>query len=525
MAAVDLGLERQTADKNVKSLLALVKRIGKTQDHKEQEARNVIAEILYPSAKSDPEEVRPKSAPPKHGAFFEAILRAFQEDAKSKPPKGFKAGGASALILELAIDEGSELLAIRKTLRSYVIEQGLAVLQPDGELLSLREPLKELVKAISGLSDPASRAEHLTTAEWLDLVELYRRILQAHCDPSANSDGGELPLRNGLANSFTSASPSGTPLSTSRSTSVAPRAADKTPNSIENPEFFDESVEHLSRLFAVPHAPVLEEARMNVELLFNVLTLSRPTGRVTSQCAAFQCVASVLSAALTEDMELCFFIVKGVMPHIRRLFPLRSEKERYLKEQMLTIMITANGFLRRFKIESTDHHFFDEAERLAELFKAAYLTRTTEGSMLTVEDLLFSRGRLQTPFGFKAFDLRLGESNVEQSWALLRSFALLSDLLQKRDAGLHSGHGTGSVTETPKKRRRVEASTAIHKLLSTASRTEGNDLLAILHLLVFIILETRVEHSDYQTVLELIIPLISKDRPEIANWSMIVVTW
>ena len=525
MAVVDVGLERRTAEKHVKSLVSLVKRIGKTQDQKEQEARNDIADILYPSSKRDPEEVRPKAAPPKHGAFFEAIIQALQEDATSKPTKGFKPGGAPALILQLAIDEGGELLAARRTLRSYVIGQVLAVLSPNEKLLSLREPLKELVKAISGLSEPASRAEHLSTPEWLDLAELYRRIIQYHCDPSTVENAGDLPLRNGISDSFVSATPSSTPLSTSRSTSVAPRANDKTSKSIDNLEVLDEPVEHLSRLFAVPHAPLLEEARTNIELLLNVLTLSRPTGRVTSQCAAFQCIASILSASLTEDVELSFFILKEALPHIRRLFPLRSEKERYLKEQMLSIMIFANGFMRRYEIDSTDRAFFDEAERLSELFKTAYFTRTTEGSMLTVEDLIFSRERPLTPFGYKAFDLWLGESNVEQSWALLRTFALLSDLQQKRDANLRSGHGTDGMTEIPKKRRRVEAQTATQKLVETAGKSEGNELLATLHLLVFILLENHVEHSDYQRVLELVVPLISKDRPEIANWSMIAVTW
>ena len=422
--------------------------------------------------------------------------------------------------LSTALEARGQALSDKKqrTAAIKIILDGLsrhedAVFQP---------PADDYIKLLKTTLSFPPNVEHLSTEQWAELAKLCQDSLEKYCKALREPFSDELSVRNESSRSFTNVSGSGTPGSSSRSASVARKPNATGSRFIVDTATVDNLLSSLSQLFAVPHAPILEGAHETLDVLFDVLSLTANTSRVEGHCAAFTCITLVFQAALTEDVELCLFIIRRAVPHIRRLFPAKTNQ--VLREQMLIITIYAETFWHRIVTDSSDQDMLNELLRLAEALKIEYLSRA-ERALLKIEDIAFGSTNQSTPLAYRTLTFRGGDGRVEQAWALLRTVTLLMDLSHTQANSANSGEAVERDSGLPKKRRRLEQTSMLRAFIETVAISEGKELLSNLHLLTFVVLESSLKPGDSRTILEATIPLVSNDSPELASWAMIIVAW
>ena len=380
----------------------------------------------------------------------------------------------------------------------------------------------DYTKALKSLLDYAPHAEHLPTEQWAEVANLCQQGIAKYCESLRTTGSDELAVRNGSGRSFTTASRSGTPASTGWSASVARKATAPTPRAGADAAMLDDLLVSLSHLFSVPHAPILDDARSALEVIFEFLGLTRSLSNVEGQRAAFVCVTSILSVALTEDVDLCLWIVKCVVPHIRRLFPAKSNQA--LRDQMLIIMLYSQSFLTRWESGSGDEETISELRKLAETLRFEYSTRPTR-FLLRLDDLLFSTHDALGPLRYNAVRFRTDEGRVEQTWAQLRTIAVFADIGATRTDVAPSAKLEDEDEDLPSKRRRIEQPTLLRAVLSGVASAEDSEVLAALHILMLFSLESRLQIENRHKALDVVVPLISNENSDVADWAMVVVAW
>ena len=450
-------------------------------------------------------------------SFFDALFDAVHSGKSNIRRSNKDYAPAYLNAFRLAVESCSHALADKK-FRSYVIKAILDEFESD----EISEPTADgYVKVLRSILQYIPHAEHLSLREWRDLTGHLKSSIQELC-ASQNSTEDDLAVRTASGRSFNTNSQSGTPLSLSRSTSMNHKNVERPSQAIGSSSRLDDLISCLSHLFSVAHAPVLDDARSLVEILFEYLDSAYQSTHMAGKLAAFKCILQVLTAAVTEDIELCFVVIKRSIPHVRRLFLPRTDGA--LKEQLLALLLYAESFLHRSLTDRNDREWHHELESLVEVLQSEYRKRA-EKSLLSIEDLRFGRREPCTSLDNRAFGMRTGEDHAEQCWAILKTSNSISRLLQDQHARHVAKDEVHDVLDTPRKRRRVEHSTMAGRLLAQATRSDGDELLSNLQLIAFSVLEDNLSWADFKAVADFAVPLITSDEPTFASWAVVIATW
>ena len=422
---------------------------------------------------------------------------------------------ACAEVLRLAVEVGLGAIRYKKTVKDLLEHIIQTLPSPDGHFV---EPIaRDYIKALRTILSHQPHAEHIEEEQWRDLVTFCNDSIRFYSQSRGESDSQSLAVRNGSSRSR--ASRSETPASVNGSFAPIRKSTKTDSTKSEIGQNLDELMLCLSYLLSVPHAEILESSQATLDSLFEFLQETAPQGRPQSQEAAFECISTILSTAVMENVELATWILKAAVTQIRRLWS--SKNPQSLKESMLMVLVYGERLIPRLLQHDVEEDR-NELERLLDVLRSDYLERLNK-DLLSIDDFDLNgpdakKGATQI-FSNASFRLRTGNRESESSWSLLESIALIftSLYLAPRSVPYHED------IEGPKKRRKIEE--PINDLLDDISLSSDAKKLAAIQVFVFVSTRVTFTKTTLQCVMDYLVPLLTSRLATVSNWSTLAMTW
>lgn len=416
-----------------------------------------------------------------------------------------------ASVLRLAVEVGVHTIRY-KTVRALIDHITQTLPHSDDHYC---EPIAaDYVKALRIIVEQQSHREHLSKEEWQALVDFcIDGVQHVSSLDDISCSVSSLPNVSTIASRASTSSTLGSSLGRVRNPGL------KSPSDGNAIRIVDEFAVCLSCLMATSNAPIMDKASLVVNTLLELLHMPSKGGNNKS---LFMSLNSVLARCTTEDINLAQHIFKASLPHIRRLWQVKSIG---LKEEMLTTLIYGQQLMPSFTQMDDYHDYRSDLEGVFDICIAEYGKRL-ERDQLQAEDIVVT-WRLggterQTASHMHVVELHSGSARSEATWALLRTMS--SVFMALHGSALPSSSIlTANQFQTPQKRRKFTS--PIDILLNPLNSKVMEERVVMLQLLAFVMDMIKLDNTTLSEALEKVYPFLSSDDPAQASWSMIAVSW
>ena len=377
-------------------------------------------------------------------------------------------------------------------------------------------------KALATLLGFEAHPEHFIGDEWHEVVDF---CLEAARDLNRSSEVNESGSTNGIRILNVSASRRDNP-----SRSATPSAA-STHGQLSSfnasqpaayPQIRDSQLEIaicLRHLISVPNVPISAKANAFATTLLTLLD-SYPKVAVIQQ-TLFECINSLMSRIIANDVALALHIVSKTLPLFRRFWDVRDNT---MKEPLLVLLSFAEGLLPRLINEDHSGNLKTELDVLVETLREDYCSRRFR-EQLQLDDLSpvdpISYTRSQIPLSNKTLQVRTGVFKAEQPWCLLASTAAVIAALEHATIARAKSLQTDEHDLPPKRQRLSHPTDDLFAL--TKSSTPSEKLYA-LKVLVFVFDKVGYDENALQGRLDMLLPCLSDDDGLIVSWAMFAMT-
>ena len=386
------------------------------------------------------------------------------------------------------------------------------------------EPLlNDYLKALATLFEYKAHPEHFLGDEWHEVVDFCIEIVRdlnrsAELDDSSRMNEsrgppGSIAHRNHLSRSAT-------PISTGEFGRKSSSGASQRASAYHQLRDCDRDlVLCLQHLTSVSNAPICDRAHVMLTTLVELLQTYPKVTKI--QQPALECINSVMSRIIANNIELALKVVRQMLPLIRRFWEL---KEVPLKEALLVFLSYGHVLLPRIISTEGEGDCKAALSALVEVLREDYCLRRYR-EQLQLEDLVFYGPTCcafrEKPLSTRALGVRLGSFKAEHPWCLISISAAIVVALEV-DTIMHEQAVEPDVNDHPSKRQRL-----IHPLDDLFRFIKGSlvaEKLYALQMLAFVFDAFEFDESTLQDRLEALLLCLSDDDAVIASWSMLVMT-
>lgn len=381
------------------------------------------------------------------------------------------------------------------------------------------EPLlNDYFKALATLLEYKAHPEHFLGDEWHELVdfclETTRDLMRpAEFSDSNHSNGARGLHSTGLTQGYfsRSATPSITGDHGRKSESHATHRNAAYPRLRECDRDLVLCLQHLT---SVPNAPIFDRANVILTTLVELLHSYPKVSKI--QQAALECINSIMSRVVANDIELASQVMTQMLPLIRGFW---EAKDAPLKDALLILLSYGEVLLPRIiRLDKTGDNKA-ALVALVEVLRNDYCLRR-DREQLQLDDLTFydstCSATRQMPLSTKTLGVRSGCFRAEHPWCLISLSAAIIVALEHNTA-THEQPTRPDAEDNRAKRQRLT-----HPIDDIFDLTKGPDKLYALQMLVFIFDSLELEEEALQGRLETLLLCLSDDNSLITSWAMLV---
>lgn len=454
---------------------------------------------------------------------LEAVFRVAKTEASnyaraSKSTKSRVEGRllSCASVIRVLVEAGLKKLRY-KTVRALVehITQTLPTTQGD-----YCEPLLgDYLKALVLLLEYKAHPEHFLGDEWQELMDF---CVQMVYDLDSRTEANDSRTSNG------SIAPNGSgPFGVSHSRSTTPSMVGdrriKHSNNVSQRSVASRLEESdtdiilcLLHLTSVPNAPIFDRASVVLTALIELL---QNYSRVSSiKQIAFECLNSVMSRIVFNDIDLALDTMTKVMPLLRQFW---KSTEATLNEVLMVFLSYGEILLPRLISADRSAGCIATLQALVEVLRTDYCERTNR-TQLQLQDLVLVDPTYPStktlPLCTSTVQVRMGTLRAESPWCLIARSATIMVALENSLKAEDSAD-RDDVHHIPK-RQRLER--PLDDVLRLMKGTILPEKLYALQILVFVFEDLKFDESSLQGYLESILPCVSHNDGLIASWAMVV---
>ncbi|KAL6721631.1 Serine/threonine-protein kinase tel1 [Lecanora helva] len=380
---------------------------------------------------------------------------------------------------------------------------------------------KDYFKALATLLGFTAHTEHFLGDEWHELVdfclETARDLNKSdHLNGSGPSNSGRsinLTLRRD------NSSRSATPIAVGDHGRISSSAASQHG---AYPQIRDSQVDIalcLQSLLSVSNAPIFDRADAVAATIMDLLD-SYPKVAAIQQIL-FECINSIMSRIIVNDVALSLQIVIKVIPNFRRFWDV---KDNAMKETLLAFLSFAEALLPRILIEDSHGDRKDELSAIVETLREDYCARRHR-EQLQLDELSptdpFCCGLRQVPLSNCTVQLRMGVSRAESAWCLISSSAAIIEALENDTISQERSMHLNEQEYQPKRQRLIHALDEVVVYVKGPVRSTKSYALQVL---VFIFDTMRCDEHALNEYLEVLLLCLSDDDGLVASWAMFAMT-
>ena len=381
------------------------------------------------------------------------------------------------------------------------------------------EPLlNDYFKALATLLEYKAHPEHFLGDEWHELVdfclETTRDLIRpADLSDSGHSNGAKGLHRTSLARDYfsRSATPSIAGDYGRKSESHALQGSAAYPRLRESDRDLVLCLQHLT---SVPNAPIFDRANVILTTLVELLRSYPKVSKI--QQAALECINSIMSRVVANDIELASQVMTQMLPLIRGFW---EAKDAPLKDALLILLSYGEVLLPRIICLDIAGDNKAALVALVEVLRNDYCLRR-DREQLQLDDLAFcdstSSTNRQMPLSTKTIGVRSGCFRAEHPWCLISISAAIILALEHNTTTHEDPMGPDAEDNRPKRQRLT------HPIDDIFDLTKGPDKLYALKMLVFVFNGLEFEEGALQGRLETLLLCLSDDNSLITSWAMLV---
>ena len=277
----------------------------------------------------------------------------------------------------------------------------------------------------------------------------------------------------------------------------------------------------LQQLASVPNASVFDRADDILAALFELLQSHSNVN--TIQYPAFETINSLISSALTSDIDLALRNIRRFISTVRSFWQMRSAG---LKEVLLSILLYAEPLFPLLISKDEALDCSADLSVFVEILRQEYCERRPK-DLLLVEDLNladYSRQRSSSPPLCSMFaSIRLGAIKAEEAWSLLHVSAASVMVLDAGPRLAKTDEDGDELAQRPTKRQRVTKQLDELRLLLRSP--QRNNRIYGLQLLAFVFEVHIFDKKELLIWLELLRPNLSDEDGTIVAWAIFANSW
>ena len=436
----------------------------------------------------------------------------------TKPKTESRLSGC-AILVRVVVEVGLRKLRY-KTVKALV--EHITQTLPTADANYCAPLCKDYFKALALLLEFKAHPEHFLGDEWHEVVDF---CLETARDLNKSDDVNDLGLSNEVRSLRTSVSRRDnlSRSTTPNATGDYGRASNfHASQPAAYPQIRDSQLEIalcLQHLTSVPNAPILDRANDIVTTIVDLLTSYSKVASI--QQILVECINSVLSRVVANNIELALHIVIEIFPLFRRYWDV---KDSTIKGPLLIFLSYAEILLPRLVLEDTAGDRKAELGALVECLRDDYCARRRR-EQLQLDDLSFVVPTFSThqevPLKNKTLQVRMGAYKAEQPWCLISSSAAILVALEI-DAVAQEKSVQSLEHDYPLKRQRLTH--PLDDLLAFAKGSTRPEKQYALQVLAFIFDDLAFDEHTLQSHLDGLLPCLSDDDGSIASWAMIAMT-
>lgn len=381
---------------------------------------------------------------------------------------------------------------------------------------------KDYLRALAALLGFKAHPEHFLGDEWHDVVDFCLETARDLNKPiHVNESGFVNETRNlhGSASLRDSHSRSATPGTTGDHSRISSLNSSQ-------PALFhqlrDSQIEIalcLQHLTSVPNAPIFDRANA---IFTTIVDLLASYSRIASiQQVLFECINSVLSRVVANDVELALPIVAKTLPLFRKFWDV---KDNTLKESLLVLLSHSEVLLPRLIREDSTGDRKAELGAIVDSLRDDYCARR-QREQLQLEDLSVVDDNHCTlsrmPLSNKTLELRTGVLRAEHPWCLMSLSAAVIVALENDVNALESSALEHDHDYVPKRQKLTHP---LEDVFAFTKGPAGSEKLYALQIFVFVFDLKECDGNALLGHLESLLPCISDDDGSIASWAILAMT-
>ena len=380
---------------------------------------------------------------------------------------------------------------------------------------------KDYFKALANLLEYKAHPEHFLGNEWHEIVDF---CIEAARDLRKSNDVGEFGFADRTRGAHVSTSRRDYPSRSTTPSTVGDHGRSSSSNASQSATYTavrDSQVEIancLHHLVSVSNAPICDRANVIVTCIIELLD-SYPKIAAIQQLL-FDCINSIISRIIADDIGLCMQLIHKILPLLRRFWDVKDNAAR---EPILVLLSHVEVFLPRLTSQDSTEDTRAALSALVEFLRGDYCTRRPR-EQLQLDDLTpidRTRGALtQMPLCSCTLQVRAGSIKAEQPWCLIYSSAAIMVALEHET--MMNERSIKNVLEFPPKRQRLTH--PLDDLFTILKESDFSEKVYALQMLVFVFDTLVIDEAPLKERLDVLLPYLSDDNGLIISWASFAMT-